>query len=391
MLSLDKLLKKISEGTASDQELEMYHRWYENFNTESKFKFEANKTELQNQLYSRIRIEVPELRYNDIDPAKPKIEVRKIIKWYKYVAAIIILFSVSFLIYYYSKPQESYFAITHRSIQDTLEFGSAKLTLATGEIYDLTKHDTSKFRINNGTVIHKNDNYLNIDLTELSELELKTLNFNGYNTLQTSYGQTYSIKLSDGSVVWMNAGSSLRFPLNFDDKKRIVELSGEAYFDIVSNPNKPFVVKSRNQEILVTGTQFNIKDFDNSATSVTSLFSGAIEVKNLLSKQSKKLIPGDMAYLTGNNIVIKQQQNSDGPYWKNDVLNFYDQPLKELCLDLSRWYDVEFVLKGNENLLNQSYSGSINRSEKIEDVLVILTLTGSVKFKKEGRRIFVME
>lgn len=110
MLSLDKLLKKISEGTASDQELEMYHRWYENFNTESKFKFEANKTELQNQLYSRIRIEVPELRYNDIDPAKPKIEVRKIIKWYKYVAAIIILFSVSFLIYYYSKPQESYFA-----------------------------------------------------------------------------------------------------------------------------------------------------------------------------------------------------------------------------------------------------------------------------------------
>lgn len=209
--------------------------------------------------------------------------------------------------------------------------------------------------------------------------------------MQTSYGQTYSIKLSDGSVVWMNAGSSLRFPLNFDDKKRIVELSGEAYFDIVSNPNKPFVVKSRNQEILVTGTQFNIKDFDNSATSVTSLFSGAIEVKNLLSKQSKKLIPGDMAYLTGNNIVIKQQQNSDGPYWKNDVLNFYDQPLKELCLDLSRWYDVEFVLKGNENLLNQSYSGSINRSEKIEDVLVILTLTGSVKFKKEGRRIFVME
>ncbi|KAA2241300.1 FecR family protein [Chitinophaga agrisoli] len=210
-----------------------------------------------------------------------------------------------------------------------------------------------------------------------------------YNTIVTPKGGEYQVELPDGSHVWLNAQTSLRYPVSFQDKTRQVELNGEAYFDVAKN-NQPFIVKTRNQQLEVLGTVFNINSFNNNIT--TTLVEGKVKLQSLKeNNQARILKPNEQS-------VFQEQQDNftvtpvDPLYataWRNGNFSFNNANIKEVMGSIARWYDVEVEYTGN--FTNNYFSGKISKFEQIDKLLATLALTGDIHFKRDGRRVIVME
>lgn len=215
-----------------------------------------------------------------------------------------------------------------------------------------------------------------------------------YNTIVTPKGGEYQVELPDGSRVWLNAQTSLRYPVNFQGKTRQVELDGEAYFDVAKYSKNgqplPFIVLTRNQQLEVLGTVFNINSFNNSVT--TTLVEGKVKVQALKgSSQAKILRPNEQS-------VYREQPNSftitpvDPLYatsWRNGNFSFDRASILEVMGSIARWYDVDVEYEGK--FTNKFFSGTISKFEQIDKLLKTIALTGDVHFKREGRRLIVME
>jgi transmembrane sensor len=210
------------------------------------------------------------------------------------------------------------------------------------------------------------------------------------NTLSTPKGGNYELVLSDGSRVWLNAQSSLRFPTSFHGAERKVFLSGEAYFEIAKNKNMPFRVVSGNQTVEVLGTHFNINAYQDEATINTTLLEGAVRVLSGAGK-STSISPGQQAvnYGRGKHIEVKNVSTDSAVDWKEGEFRFVNEDIGVIMRKLSRWYDVEIIYKGN--LKDKVFVGKISRYASIMDVLNMLELTRTVHFKIEGRKVTVME
>ncbi len=215
-----------------------------------------------------------------------------------------------------------------------------------------------------------------------------------YNTISTPRGGQYQILLEDGSKVWLNALSSLRFPLSFAGQERDVDLTGEGYFEIVHAPAKPFKVSVNGMEVQVFGTHFNINAYTDEATIKTTLLEGSVKVSK--GAASKMLRPGEQAQ-------IKNQANSLNPKikvqaintyavvaWKNGRFIFQEDNIRSVMRQLARWYDVDVSYE--RNVTNEEFVGVINRSryENITDILDMLEKTRTVRFSISGRNIKVL-
>ena len=218
------------------------------------------------------------------------------------------------------------------------------------------------------------------------------LHHNFYNTIVVPKGGEYKLNLPDGSQVWLNASSSLRYPLNFGEHSRRVELKGEAYFDIVKKysgkKNLPFVVQSGDQELEVLGTQFNINSYTSKIK--TTLVEGAVQLR-LPGGKMRNLSPNQQSiYRTGSGRV--DVMKIDPHYtiaWKDGAFAFDNATLEEVLDCLSRWYDVSFDYGTYKKSIR--FTGTISRYENIEKLLGLIEITNKVKFKIEGRRIMVTE
>lgn len=215
-----------------------------------------------------------------------------------------------------------------------------------------------------------------------------------YNTIVTPKGGEYQVELPDGSHVWLNAQTSLRYPVSFQDKNRQVELDGEAYFDVAKYSKNgqplPFIVLTHNQQLEVLGTAFNINSFNNSIT--TTLVEGKVKLQALNGNNPAKILrPNEQS-------VYQEQHNSftvtpvDPLYatsWRNGNFSFDKAGIKEVMGSIARWYDVEVEYKGK--FTNNFFSGTISKFEQIDKLLATIALTGDIHFKRDGRRIIVME
>jgi transmembrane sensor len=202
-----------------------------------------------------------------------------------------------------------------------------------------------------------------------------------YNTIVNPKGsKVIDITLADGTKVWLNSGSSLRFPVAFTQKERKVELTGEVYFEVKKNTTMPFiaVVNSR-QQVEVLGTHFNINAFDDEATINTTLLEGAVKVKSLSSNNSTAITPGQQAQLSAKGeISLNNKANTDEVMaWKNGLFYFTNADTKTIMRQLGRWYNVEVEFKGNENK-QATYTGKIGRDLSLTSVLKGL---GSTRIK----------
>lgn len=207
-------------------------------------------------------------------------------------------------------------------------------------------------------------------------------------TLSTPRGGEYQIILSDGTQVTLNADSKLTYPRTFNGDQRIVELQGEAYFEVAKEKETSFIVKTKNEAVRVLGTHFNVNAYPEDTYSYVSLIEGRVEVSTAMS--SNVLSPGQQAVTTDNNMTVQQINIDEAIAWKNGEFMFNNENLESVMHKLSRWYDIEAIV--SPDLKHMSIWGSVSRYDSFDKVLeVIKLLNKTIKFRKEGRRVYIMK
>jgi len=220
----------------------------------------------------------------------------------------------------------------------------------------------------------------------------------GMNMLSTDRGETYRVRLPDGSLVWLNAASSLTYPASFTGlKSRKVKMSGEAYFEIQKDEAKPFIVETNGQDVTVLGTHFNIKAYKDEPDVITTLQEGSVRVDfeaaawnskgKIRYKDEIVLSPGQQSLLRGESISISKANLEENTAWKTGDFIFTEITIERIMRDIARWYNIEVVYEGS--IPTGTFSGNVSRSKNISQILQALEATRLVHFKVEGRRVYV--
>ena len=216
----------------------------------------------------------------------------------------------------------------------------------------------------------------------------KSLNIQKYNTLIIPEKSEYKLSLSDGTKVWLNPETSLKYPVAFTNKSRTVELNGEAYFQVAHNPNKPFKVKiSENLEVEVLGTSFNISANKSDSNIETTLIEGSVKI-NSGSNKSVVLKPGEQARINKatNQLTIQEVNTEFYTSWKKGYVLFKDKRLEEVMNELTKWYNIKVVYK-SESVKDILFTGNLNRKGSIDDIIKMFKLTKKVKVQKKKNTI----
>jgi len=324
----------------------------------------------------------------------PQAPVKKLSKWYKFKwAAAIILPILMFGVYQFSKKSSS-LSTNNKEIVATASHNKelvpggnkAMLLLADGTSVPLD--DSS-----NGSIINQG----NTKVIKLSDGQL-VYNSSGspvtevlYNTVSTPRGGQYQLTLADGTKVWLNSASSLRFPVVFQGLNREVEVSGEAYFEVEKNAKHPFkvtvhVANREPETVEVLGTQFNINAYEDESNLSTTLFEGSVQVHHATG--ITRIKPGQQLQSgVGRATVINNADLEEVIAWREGVFHFDGADIKYVMRQIARWYDIEVEYKGN---ISTHFDGNIPKNVNVMKVLNMLELTGEVKFNIEGRKVVVL-
>jgi transmembrane sensor len=310
--------------------------------------------------------------------------------WLSAAAAIIILLGIGVLVrraQQASVPKQTNTLVS--ASQKILPGGNkAYLTMANGSVITLNGLKNGTLGTQTGVKINKvKDGVLSYDKqaaggqnTDAQEL--------AYNMINTPRGGEYQLVLADGTKVWLNSASSLKYPAAFYGKERKVELTGEAYFEVAKDHTKPFIVSVNGMNVQVLGTHFNVMAYSDEKVIKTTLLEGSVKLTN--QDQQAMLKPGQQG-------VFNDQQASfnvgdvdveDVVAWKNGLFAFNNEDIQTIMKRISRWYDVDVIFP--EKFRRKNFGGTVSRFKDVSEVLHSLELTGSVHFKTEGRRIIVM-
>jgi len=269
----------------------------------------------------------------------------------------------------------------------------AVLTLANGSKISLTDVKNGEVANQSGIKITKSrDSQLVYQQSAVSSTAKEIT----YNMIETPKGGQFQLILSDGTKVWLNAASSLRYPSAFGRGDRKVELVGEAYFEVAKNAAKPFLVSSSKQVVQVLGTHFNINAYTNEPVVSTTLLEGSVKVISPFTNTYKIIKPGQQSIIhrddTNNTgIKVKNIDPDEAVAWKNGYFMFEKEGLASILRKVSRWYDVEIENPQGDKLDKLLFSGTLSKYSDVTKVLRKLELTESVHFKIIGRRIIVMQ
>ncbi len=256
----------------------------------------------------------------------------------------------------------------------------ATLTLANGQQIALDAAKAGVLAQQAGVAISKNANGQLVYV--ISDNNAK-MGVGMMNTITTPNGGQFEIYLPDGSRVFLNAASSLKFPVQFNGSERLVELRGEGYFEIKQNPNSPFIVSSNGQSVKVLGTHFNVASYTGEPT-VTTLAEGRIEISSVSFPQKTILKPGDQSTALSDRFSIKQVNAEDAIAWKDGLFVFNDADLKDVLRQLARWYDVKVDYTAIPDI---KFYGEIPRSLSLLKVLQQIEAVSDVSLKLEEGRI----
>ncbi|MNQ92505.1 fec operon regulator FecR [compost metagenome] len=259
----------------------------------------------------------------------------------------------------------------------------ATLTLDNGKTIALDSVADGKIALETGVEITKTEEGKIVYSQNGKQLQARA----AINTMTTPSGGQFQITLPDGTMVWLNAASSIKYPAVFSSNERRVELTGEAYFEVAHNPSKPFIVSSAGQDVSVLGTHFNINAYDNEELIKTTLLEGSVKVTKA-GAGSRLLKPGQQASLKGGIFKVNQVDVNKAIAWKQGYFMFDNEDIKIAMRQISRWYNVEVVYQGD--LSDLDFTGTMPRTYSLKQLLRVLELTGNFKFKIEGRRITVM-
>ncbi len=380
MKEAKELLEKYRSGKCSPREKLLLQKWFHHLNEDELTGLtEADLKTAKKEFRKKIAAEISISHADSLWP--------RIIS----AAAIIIIISVGTLFYLdYIKKSKAKHAISE--VKNDISPGGniATLTLADGRKISLTDAENGQLAEQSGIKISKTaDGQLvySISNTENSSPSLS------YNTIETPPGGQYQIALPDGSKVWLNSASSLRYPVRFSGNERRVEISGEAYFEVAHNSRMPFRVINSSQIVEVLGTHFNIMAYPDESSTNTTLLEGSVRI--IKENKSKIISPGQQTRVKNGDIDVATVDVTQVTAWKEGYFMFKNEDIQSIMRQISRWYNLEVKYEGH--IPEKVFGGKISRSRNVSEVLEVLESTGSIRFKiipgdSKGieRRIIVM-
>ena len=361
--SLRSLIDKYQSGRCSDHEIALLESWYLQFNEQDRLtSSEDELLKATNKLREELGLTVH----------KPvKIIQRRKLGW----IAAAIFFIATGIYMFYGRPQAPVHGL---AVVNDIAPGKnrATITRSNGEVLSLSEKK-SGLQVQGAKLAYQDGTQLDMWSREAK------LDENELLTAATPLGGTYQIILPDGTHVWLNAGSSIRFPVKFTGSHRQVELTGEAYFQVAKNKKQPFIVSNDGQQVEVLGTHFNINSYMDEDAIKTTLLEGVVKVNNT------QLRPGQQSVMNRHGIRVVEANTEEAIAWKNGYFRFDNEDIESIMRKLSRWYNVSVVYKGD--FTEVALNGTISRSKNIREVLELLQLTRLVHFEVEGRRVTVTQ
>lgn len=393
------VMERSSRNEASARDLQELEQWYNSFEASPLYTdgMSVNEEEEAMQmLLNRI--------HDVIDPEiKPIVRYRPwfATKWAIAVAASTLLIS-GIAVFFYSYTDQQDLSNSISSAGNILPgTNAATLTLADGKKIKLSESANGDLAKEAGVLIVKTADGKLIYQVQNSAAETEQV-----NTIATAIGETYQVRFSDGTAVWLNAASSLKFPAKFSKfSSRVVELNGEAYFEVAKDTEHPFIVKSRDQEVKVLGTHFNVNSYADETNTKTTLLEGSVRVTNKAFMQGRApalrqdngkgnaevlLRPGQQALLSPTSIKVAEVQTDDVIAWKNGNFMFNNESMESVMRKLSRWYNIE-VKYADPAVKQIKFFGTVSRFARVSEVLEMIELTKEVKFEVKGKEITVVK
>lgn len=369
---IDILTKKIADQTISDAEFQQYYDWLSADDGQPLEVLEASsKEELENRIYSKIADHT----------GIPLPHTRKVRLWPRIAiaAAVATIIFGAGLYFFKGQQKETKQSNTFALIKPG--HNGATLTLSNGKQIKLSEAINGELANEAGVTITKSANGQLIYQVQGSKSDP-----NKINTLSTAKGETYQLRLPDGSLVWLNAASSLTYSAALIERGvRRVKLEGEGYFEIAKDKAHPFIVSTEKQEVEVLGTHFNVYSYNDEDIVKTTLLEGSVKINN-----QKIIKPGEQASNSANGKIEVAAVNVDKvTAWKNGRFVFEDETIESIMRKLSRWYNVEVVFQ--DDVKDIPFTAFISRRDDISSILEKITYTQNIHFKVEGRRITVMK
>ncbi|WP_181416513.1 FecR family protein [Sanguibacteroides justesenii] len=373
-----RLIKHYLDGTLTPEEEKALRCWIEESPTHSELLYRIqDKSSLQKRFHFRKK-ENKEKSWNTIRKRiyqKPK---RKIVLT-RYAAILLIGVCLGIGYKFIMEPQTKDTTITRETVIPPKGGYKAFLKLANGEHYVLDGQTEINTRLD-GAIIQSEDQGIVTVTKDSGSTEREAQN----NQIIVPKGGEYKLILADGTRVWMNSLSELEFPSRFTGKERRIKLNGEAYFEVVKDKEKPFIVEMGDNEIKVLGTSFNINNYDGSF--VTTLVTGKVEI--VIKKQGYLLHPSMQLREENGKVTLSKVDTKEFVAWKDGWFVFNKQRLEEVLNILSRWYDVEINYKTPE-VKDLHFTGTIRRHSDINEMLNFLEKTGAIKFTMQGRTVVI--
>lgn len=363
---LIELFRKYHEGKCTEEEKALLEDWYLQHSKQSEFDLDPRRIQaIGNKLFR-------ELPGNH--SAFMKVGLRLA------AAAVIIGLLITVTLKFIPKPAAPQVAAQHDIAPGS---NTATLTLANGKKIDLKKAANGQVALQSGVQILKSANgQLTYKITGADIADNK-----GPNIITTPMGGQWQVTLPDGTKVWLNSATQFSYPATFENQKeRVVQLNGEAYFEVAKDKQHPFVVKTSQQEVRVFGTHFNINSYPDEPTVNTTLAEGNVKVTDITGN-TKFLLPGQQAISQKGNLSISGANVEEALAWKNGYFRFNDEDIQSIMRKLSRWYNIDVQYTGD--ISNDRLNGKVSRYKNISQVLKALEATQTVHFKIEGRRVTV--
>lgn len=390
-----ELLQRYRMGLCTEEEKLVIEKWLSSLAEDGQWEWTAQEKEaFKEMLQVRIGREIDE---TDVVPVIP----RRRFRFFHFVAAaaiILVMGAGAYSLFFRSTEKKE--TLTHKANPqpgNDIQPGEngAILTLANGEKIVLDSAGNGTLAIQSDVKVINKGGQLIYDSKSSSSDEVV------YNTISTPRAKQFKLQLSDGTRVWLNAASSIRYPARFTQNSRTVEISGEVYFEVASQGSDngkakvPFSVKilSATEDdggtVKVTGTHFNINAYEDESLIKTTLIEGSIQFKK--GDAEKWLMPGEQAQLNKKGIIkILKNANVEAEIaWKNGYFTYDKTDIQTVMKQLSRWYDIEVDYE-NGIVPDDKYWGDIQRDATLSTVLKVLEMSG-LKFRIEGKKVTVIK
>ena len=377
MNNAEKLLAKYKAGKCSSEEISILQNWFHELNAEEDLKFGDDELEqAKMEMWDVIASQTQTIKAVKLHSSRLK---------YWAAAAVFVLVLGGLFFYKMRMQQNRIDALAGRSIKPGVQ--TATLTLANGKKIVLSNDLDNAAITENGVRITKS-----ADGKLIYNIIGNAADTSVYNTLSTARGQQYGVILPDGSLVNLNASSSITYSTGLNHTaRRIIKLEGEAYFEVAKNKKHPFEVFTGNQKVEVLGTHFNINCYNDEPSTKTTLLEGSVKVSSLKYLDDevayKVLVPGEQAILDKGVIKVEKVNPEEAIYWKDNKFSFHSEDIETVMREVSRWYNVTVIYQ--DNVKHVKVSGSVSRFADVSMLLDKLEKTGLLKFTIEGKNIIV--